>query len=320
MAHFGIPEVRAFSVGRSRTSYHLLDVGLIVAQYSFERVRAGYRDLWSRMKVLKVESASRQARQIIANKTRYQGIERATGVPWFVIGCLHMRESNGNFNTYLGNGQPLNRKTTIVPKGRGPWRSFEAGAFDALVTVEHLDQIRNWGPEHVAYAAEKFNGFGYRHPSRNIPSPYLWGGTTVQKRGKFVRDGVYDPSVMDPQIGAMAVLKQIMALDPSARFIDRPILPDPEDIEDDEEEDTPSPPARDTEGQTKPMSRSKTIWGAITQFLSSGGAAVLAFIQGMPPWLIALLVVAATVGLYLVIKGRIDAQKVIKHLSEDEAA
>jgi hypothetical protein len=33
-----------------------------------------------------------------------------------------------------------------------------------------------------------------------------------------------------------------------------------------------------------------------------------------------LLVVAATVGLYLVIKGRIDAQKVIKHLSEDEAA
>ena len=32
---------------------------------------------------------------------------------------------------------------------------------------------------------ETFNGFGYRAPTRNIPSPYLVGGTSVQKRGKF---------------------------------------------------------------------------------------------------------------------------------------
>lgn len=60
----------------------------------------------------------------------------------------------------------------------------------------------------VAYASEKFNGFGYR--SRGMVSPYLWGGTSVQDRGKFVSDGVFDRSTMDPQIGTMALLRVIM--------------------------------------------------------------------------------------------------------------
>jgi lysozyme family protein len=55
---------------------------------------------------------------------------------------------------------------------------------------------------------ETFNGFGYRAPTRNIPSPYLVGGTSVQKRGKFTADSHYDPSVIDPQIGGLAILKQ----------------------------------------------------------------------------------------------------------------
>src|SRR5262245_57602353 len=168
----------------------------VPVQYALERLRPEYLSLWQRMEILpaRLSVASHAADRIIAGKARYQAVEAATGVPWFVIGCLHHRESNCNFNTYLGNGQPLNRVTTIVPRGRGPWPSVEEGAFDALVTVENLNDIKDWGPEHIAYAAEKFNGFGYRHPSRNIPSPYLWGGTSVQKRGKFVRDGEYNPN------------------------------------------------------------------------------------------------------------------------------
>jgi lysozyme family protein len=295
-----------------------------MAQYSFQSLRAGYRDLWSRMKVVKTAEATSQAKRVIANKARYRAIEARTGVPWFVVGCLHMRESNGNFGTYLGNGQPLNRRTTIVPKGRGPFSSFEDGAYDALVTVEHLDEITEWGPEHVAYAMEKFNGFGYRHPSRNIPSPYLWGGTSVQQRGKFVRDGVYDPAVMDSQLGGMAVLKQIMELDATARFRPARPVPAPElqpEPEDDDGEDPPiSPPARDTEGQVKPLPRSKTIWGGVLQWFASAGAAIVAALAGVPWQVWVVLLLFAALGVYLVIKGRIDVDRIVRHLSDDDTA
>lgn len=284
-----------------------------MTQYTFERLRPEYEALWAAMKVTKTAAADAQATRIIANKARYLEVQRRTSVPWFVVGCLHMRESSGNFSTYLGNGQPLNRVTTIVPKGRGPWASFEDGAEDALA-IDGTDQIRQWSPARVAYACEKFNGFGYRHPNRNIPSPYLWGGTTVQQTGKFIRDGVYDPNVMDPQLGAMAVLRQLLIMDKTARFERRvdPPVPKADPVE------PQSPKAEDTEGGVKPIQKSKTVWGGILQSLSGVAAAVAAFIQGMPPWLIALIVVALLVGLFLVVKGRIDIQKVVQHLSNDD--
>ena len=45
-----------------------------------------------------------------------------------------------------------------------------------------------------------------------VPSPYLWSGTNVYTRGKFVRDGVYDPNAVSAQIGAVALLKRMAAL------------------------------------------------------------------------------------------------------------
>ena len=196
-----------------------------MAQYSFESLQEEYKRLWSQMKVIKVPEATQEARRVIGGKIRYKVVESRTGVPWFVVGCMHMRESGGRFDTWLHNGDPMKRngvpvKTVHVPANRppNPNVSWEEGAYDAIVVVEHLDLIKEWGPEHVAYANEKFNGFGYRRPSINIPSPYLWGGTNVQKRGKYVRDGVYDANTMDPQLGAMAVLKRVMELDPEAHF------------------------------------------------------------------------------------------------------
>lgn len=304
-----------------------------MAQYSFASVRQGYTDLWNQMKVIKVDQARAQARRICSPsaKMRYQKVEATTGVPWFVVGCLHMRESNADFNTWLHNGDPMRRngkpvQTVHVPANRPPDPnvSWEQGAYDALVTIEHLDQIKDWGPEHVAYAAEKFNGFGYRNPNRNIPSPYLWGGTSVQQRGKYVSDGKYDPNVMDTQIGAMAVLREIMELDVTAKFpppqtqkevitaaVDVATLPPPA-----------SPRADDTVSDVKPVIKGKTVWGGFVTWL--GG--ILATIAGMfqyiaTPWgfaAFALIVFVLCVGLYLVIKGRLDVQKVITHLSQDD--
>lgn len=290
-----------------------------MAQYSFERLRDEYDRLWAGMRVIKTDAATKQARQIIAHKDRYQTVERETTVPWFVVGCLHMRESNANFNTYLGNGQPLNRKTTIVPKGRGPFPDFETGAKDAL-HIDRLDEVTSWTASRVAYSMECFNGFGYRSPSRNIPSPYLWGGTSVQKPGKFVRDGVYDASVMDPQIGGMAVLKQIMALDASARFdAPRPTVqePPPPIVP---EEVPPSPRADDEVSQVKPLTKSTTIWGGIGQWLTTAGMSVFGWLQGIPWQVVVACLLVGSVALYLVITGRLNVQKIIKHLSNDDEA
>ncbi len=291
-----------------------------MTQYKFDRLRPEYQKLWSEMTVTKEAAATAQARKVIASKAKYKAVEAETTVPWFVVGCLHMRESNGNFNTYLGNGQPLDRVTTIVPKGRGPFPSFLAGAVDAI-SIEGLDKIRDWGPEHVAYACEKFNGFGYRSPARDIPSPYLWGGTSVQERGKFVSDGVYDPNTMDPQIGAMAVLKQIMALDPEARFKQSAPPEAPQ-----AQPSTPlSPRADDTEAEVKPLVKSKGIWGGILTWLTANGGIFaglfdkLATKEGLIIFFTIL--VLSSIGLFLVIKGRIDVQAIMKHLSNaDEGA
>lgn len=197
-----------------------------MAKYTFEKLKAGYTELWNKATVTRVTPAKQQAELILKHKTVYVETQRRTGVPWWAVGIMHLREAGpadvGRWKGVLHNGQAIvgtGRKTTIVPKGRGPFTSWQDAAYDALVTLKHFDQIKDWTPERVAYVLETFNGFGYRN--KGIPSPYLWGGTSVQKRGKYVRDGVYDPNTMDTQIGGMAVLKELMKLDPSIKFGDQ---------------------------------------------------------------------------------------------------
>src|SRR4051812_28350724 len=83
------------------------------------------------------------AAQLVANKTRYQEVEKWTGVPWYMVAVLHMRESDADFNTYLGNGDPLHHVTTHVPRGRGPFKTFVAGAIDAL-KFDGLTTVHDW--------------------------------------------------------------------------------------------------------------------------------------------------------------------------------
>ena len=173
-----------------------------------------YRDQWDTM-VIKPDRASEFyaiAHRILAHKDRYLTIEQRTGVPWYMIGLLHMRESDGNFDTYLGNGQSLHHRTTIVPKGRGPFASFEDGAVDAL-KIDGLTDVKDWRLEKILFYCEAFNGGGY--DARGLPSPYLWGGTTIQKPGKYVADGKFNPKVWDTQPGCAPILKTLMGLDSS---------------------------------------------------------------------------------------------------------
>lgn len=159
-----------------------------------------------------------EAKFAVDNKSRYEPIANITEVPWPMIACIHRRESNADFNCYLGNGQPLDEETTIVPRGRGPFtgpNAFFDGACDAIAQMK-WNKIIDWRLEKQFYYCELFNGAGYY--LHGIPSPYIWGGTNIQEPGKYVADGAFNPVVMDSQPGCAPLLQEIAKLDPSVVF------------------------------------------------------------------------------------------------------
>lgn len=146
------------------------------------------------------------ADRIKANKAVYVDIEKATGVPWWFIGTVHYRESNLDMMTNIANGQSFSKKTTIVPKGRGPFKTFKEAAIDALVNcAPHAARNKDWSAAGALTLLEAYNGLGYS--TRGLPSPYIWSGTDQYSKGKFVADHVFDPDVVDVQMGCAGVLK-----------------------------------------------------------------------------------------------------------------
>ncbi|MCX4195771.1 peptidoglycan-binding protein [Methylobacterium organophilum] len=187
---------------------------------SFTDFQDGYERTWASLQIRpeKLATVRELAQQLAAGKPRYREIEARTGVPWWFVGLCHYRESAFDFDTYLGNGQTLGRRTTIVPKGRGPFtgpQAFVEGAVDAL-RLQGLIGVGDWRVARALYRLEGFNGYGYH--GRGVNSPYLWGGSTAYgppgaRGGKFVRDHVFDPNVVDTQIGTAVILRSLIDID-----------------------------------------------------------------------------------------------------------
>jgi len=180
---------------------------------TFPAMAAGYRNLWRGMTVTRAAACEAAARRILAGRTRYQAVERQTGVPWFFIGLLHMRESSCNFAGVLHNGEHIigkGTRTRLVPAGRGPFATWEEAAIDAM-RLKGLHEIKDWPVERIGYESERFNGFGYIR--RGINSPYVWAGSNHYTRGKYVRDGVFNPAHVDTQLGTLPVLYALCRLD-----------------------------------------------------------------------------------------------------------
>lgn len=177
-----------------------------------------YIKLWNGLEITpnRKAEAINVAKKILSNKIRYQNIEQLTGVPWHFIALVHYRESSLNFGKNLANGQPLSQKTTIVPKGRGPYSTFEESAVDSLVNVQKYTKDRDWSQPMYFFTIEGYNGYGYH--SKGVPSPYLVGGSNKQKAGKYVSDGVYSSSTWDTQLGVLTILKALMELDSTVTF------------------------------------------------------------------------------------------------------
>ena len=177
-----------------------------------------YIALWNGLEIAdkRKSEAVNTAKKILANKDRYVKIEEHTGVPWHFVGLCHYRESSLNFSKNLANGQALTMRTTIVPKGRGPYKTFEESAIDSLVNVQGYKKDRNWSLPMYIWTIEGYNGYGYH--GKGIPSPYLVGGSNKQKSGKYVSDGVYSSGTWDTQLGVLTILKALMELDSTIHF------------------------------------------------------------------------------------------------------
>jgi len=168
-------------------------------------------------------------------KARFQGVTdrlielKLQPVPWWVIAVIAEREYGGppHWDRQLGQGDPLNKKSTHVPKGRGPFLSqpddvtpghdaWTRCAVDALVNCDPFAaKNADWSVGGVLTLLESFNGMGYA--MRNVPSAYVWSGTDQYISGKFVKDHVYRKNVVDIQEGCAPILVAMAAIDPSVR-------------------------------------------------------------------------------------------------------
>lgn len=172
---------------------------------------------WKAAKITRGAEFNVVAKRLVAAKLRYQIIEAQTGVPWFVIAVIHERESGQNFARSLAQGDPWNRVSTHVPKGRGPFKSFEEAAVDALVNcAPRAARWKDWSAGGTMTLLEQYNGLGYAN--KGIPSPYIWSGTDQYVSGKYVADGVFDARAVDKQLGCAGLLLAMQALDPSIKF------------------------------------------------------------------------------------------------------
>lgn len=169
---------------------------------------------WAVAKLTRGPEFGPVAKRLVAAKARYRTVEARTGVPWFVIAVIHQRESSQDFSRSLAQGDPWNKVSTHVPRGRGPFPNWEAAAVDALVDCHpHASRWKDWSAGGTLTLLETYNGLGYAN--KGLPSPYVWSGTDQYVKGKYVRDGFFDPSAVDRQLGCAGLILAMQKLDPS---------------------------------------------------------------------------------------------------------
>jgi lysozyme family protein len=161
----------------------------------------------------------RPAKVAVANKGRYLAIARSAGMPdiaWVFIAVSHYRESSQDFSKSLAQGDPWNAVSRNVPAGRGPFKSFEDAAVDALVRCSpYAAKLTDWSIGGMLTNLERFNGIGYAQGQavalclvRNQPV----------RKGKIRQGRSVRPEKVDTQLGCAGLILTMMQLDPSITF------------------------------------------------------------------------------------------------------
>lgn len=168
-------------------------------------------------KMLKTELTS-TVRIIKSNQARYETISKMAGgsIPWQFIAVIHSLEAGLSFSKHLHNGDPLTRRTVLVPAGRpvtgSPPFTFEESAVDALTMKgKEYHKETDWSLAATLYRLEGFNGYGYRKYHPSVLSPYLWSGSNHYTRGKYVADGQWNSRAVSKQLGTALLWRELSA-------------------------------------------------------------------------------------------------------------
>jgi lysozyme family protein len=189
---------------------------------------ASYKDIFdvAKVKPNKLSEIKQIVDKIIKGRSVYEKISKsltstntpqAASIPWWFIGIVHMNESGGDFAKHLHNGDPLTARTFQVPanrpqRGQPPF-TFPQSAIDAIQLMEKENSIwkrlgGDWSIDAVLQRLEAYNGLGYK--KKGVPNPYLWSYTDQYTKGKYIKDGVFDPNAISAQPGAAAIMKLLL--------------------------------------------------------------------------------------------------------------
>lgn len=181
--------------------------------------REDYTKLWSEMVLIR--DITPYIEKILDNRELYKKAAEYCwlrydkghfNVPWQVIAILHLMEAGCNPMRQILNGEYWSRETKYVPKGMGPWCSFERSCLSSFTIDKKVPPV--WDIPNTLYYFEAHNGFGYRR-YRNINSPYLWSFTNHYVNGKYISDGRYDEDAISKQPGVAAILKFLQFTEPT---------------------------------------------------------------------------------------------------------
>ena len=157
-----------------------------------------YRDLYDKMSFIMNRDILCAQDSMISNSKNsyYKYIEKATKVPWWMIGSIHMRECDFNFTLNIRDGTPLHEG-----------ESFVGEAIKIFQKPEY--QVKEWNLETVLLKCEIYNGLGYQLYHPTVLSPYLWSMSNLYSKGKYDRDGHFNPDLIDEQVGIAVLLKSL---------------------------------------------------------------------------------------------------------------
>lgn len=178
-------------------------IAQLLDEYVRDYNRAEIRPEW-------LGRAQAAASRIMKNMGIYTIVaDKVTRIPPYVIGLIHMMEASFDFTAHLHNGDPLTARTVQVPKGRplkgNPPFTWTESAIDALLT-DRVGSVPAWTLGYTLRFMESFNGFGTRN-YHGMLTPYLYSGTNLYTKGKYIADGKWSDSAVSKQLGVVTVMK-----------------------------------------------------------------------------------------------------------------
>jgi lysozyme family protein len=217
------PPTKVVATRKVTISKKIVDFSPWANRFSKMKIRPQYAD--------DVQAMAKKA--LSYKDSHYIPVQKATGVPWYVVACADALEGNFGHEKYLGNGEPLSRKTQKVPKGRGPFLdkngkpSWLVGAIDSMTYGTRYYPVKDFDGSvgYVLYFLEMHNGPGYYNKGK--PSPYLWSYSDQYSKGKFIEKkdkqgkhrSYYDPNLVSRQTGAACLLKAMGVFDSKGRAV-----------------------------------------------------------------------------------------------------